>query len=108
MIRPGDPAFEDREVAFNRVGVHVAANVLASRVTNDRTRTLARLHTTKCLVIVRVESGIVVQLLLKDCADVLRCDGRNMMRANRPAALNQRNDRLFTSTTTANVLALAG
>ena len=59
VIRAHDATLENGEVAFNRVGVHVAANVLAGAMANEGSRAMARLHAAERLVIIRVECGAI-------------------------------------------------
>src|ERR1700674_4918027 len=102
-----DAALHDREIALNRVGVHVATGVLADAVIDRSVLIEKTAQALRCCTFVCVDDSRTINLSLNNRAKVLRIDGRDMVRANTAAALDKRIDRLFTNAARSFVLTLA-
>ena len=100
-------ALEDGKVAVHRVGVSIAAHVPADTVV-DRTVTgeLAA-DFFRCRAFVGHDVRFGGHLLLKDGAEIVGIDGRNVVRADLAAKLDKRKYGFLANAASALVLALA-
>src|SRR5713101_5971330 len=107
VINAMDAAFQDREITFNRVGMHVAAHIFADAVIDGIVLLIQAAKALRCCAFVGINNGRAVKLGLKDRSQVLGVDLGDMMRANATLALYKRVNRLFANAARALVLTLA-
>jgi hypothetical protein len=91
VVGADNAALEDAEIALDSVRVGRAAHVLASAVVHDLMLGGA-VHVAILASVIGAERGRSVDLLAKDGLDVGSGDALHVSRANRAAALDQRED----------------
>ena len=88
MKRPSDAALEQRERAFNRVGVHVAAHIFSLRMFDALMIEFRRKSDIRHAV-VSIDGRANYNVVSDDALQVLSRDALDNLRANVAATLNQ-------------------
>ena len=107
MIHAGDPAFENREVAFNGVGVNFAAYILADAMVDHAVVLEAAPQALGCRAFISHDESGFMHLGRDDGAQGSGGDSRNMVRPHFAATLDEREDGFLADSARTGVLALA-
>jgi hypothetical protein len=107
VIRPIDRAFEDGEIALNRVRMHIASDILSSAVIDGTVPSEFAANFLSGPAFVRHNTGRAVYLSLDNRPQLLSGNGRDVVRTNLATPLDKREHGFLAGTASSKVLALA-